>query len=54
MLGIVRLYIDHKEEAPEHMREHPWVPVIDVQPDQAHEVKRRLVRRGHEVIAVPL
>ena len=36
------------------MRPQSYVPIIDCNPEQARELKRRLQRQGYEVIAVPL
>jgi hypothetical protein len=51
---IVRLYLEPSEKLPAHMRPQSFVPVIDCNPDQARELKRRLTRQGYHVIAVPL
>jgi len=36
------------------MRPADRVPIIDCAPDQAAALKRRLIRQGYNVIAVPL
>jgi hypothetical protein len=54
MMGCIRLYIEPRETVPDHMRSRGFVPIIDCNPDQARDLKRRLQRQGYEVIAVPL
>ena len=53
-MGVVRLYLEPSERLPVSMRPEDFVPVIDCNPDQARDLKRRLVRQGYSVIAVPL
>jgi len=53
-LGCVRLYLEPSARLPAHMRPQSYVPIIDCNPEQARELKRRLQRQGYEVIAVPL
>jgi hypothetical protein len=54
VVGVVRLYLEPSERLPVSMRPHSFVPIIDCDPDQARDLKRRLVRQGYSVIAVPL
>ena len=53
-MGVVRLYLEPSERLPVSMRPESFVPIIDCTPDQARDLKRRLVRQGYSVIAVPL
>ena len=54
VVGVVRLYLEPSERLPVSMRPEDFVPVIDCNPEQARDLKRRLVRQGFSVIAVPL
>ena len=54
MVGCVRLYLDARDDVPHHMRPQSYVPIIDCNPEQARDLKRRLQRQGYDVIAVPL
>lgn len=54
MVGVIRLYLEPSERLPPHMRPQSFVPIIDCNPDQARDLKRRLIRQGYSVIAVPL
>jgi len=55
MMGAVRLYLDLDEsKVPPSMRPHSYVPVIDCTPDQARDLKRRLIRQGYSVTLVAL
>ena len=54
-MGAVRLYLDLDEQkVPLSMRPESYVPVIDCNPHEARDLRRRLVRQGYSVIAVPL
>ena len=54
MRGLVRLYIEVRDSVPASNRPPITTPIIDCLPEEAAELKRRLQRRGYEVIAVPL
>ena len=54
MLNVTRLYLEPSDKLPPSMRPADRVPVIDCDPDQAHDIRRRLIRQGYSVIAVPL
>lgn len=54
MVGVVRLYLELRPEVPEHLRPRSYIPIIDCNPEQVRELKRRLTRQGYNVIAVPL
>jgi hypothetical protein len=54
VVGVVRLYLEPSEKLPASMRPHSFVPIIDCAPEQARDLKRRLIRQGYSVIAVPL
>ncbi len=54
VVGVVRLYLEPSEKLPPSMRPESFVPIIDCNPDQARDLKRRLIRQGYSVIAVPL
>ena len=53
VLGCVRLYLE-PDERRRRLSPASFVPVIDCNPEQAKDLKRRLVRQGYSVIAVPL
>jgi hypothetical protein len=53
-MGVVRLYLEPNEKLSPSMRPHSFVPVIDCNPEQATDLKRRLTRQGYTVFAVPL
>jgi hypothetical protein len=54
VVGVIRLYLEPSDKLPESMRPADRVPIIDCDPDQARDLKRRLIRQGYSVIAVPL
>jgi len=54
VVGVIRLYLEPSERLPVSMRPHGFVPIIDCDPSQARDLKRRLTRQGYSVIAVPL
>ena len=54
MVGVVRLYLDPKEELPEPNRPESFPPVIDCLPEYARRTQRKWQRQGFDVIAVPL
>ena len=55
VMGAVRLYLDLDEsKVPPSMRPHSYIPVIDCTPDQARDLKRRLIRQGYSVTLVAL
>lgn len=51
MMGVVRLYVEPAERMPLHLRPDSFVPIIDCSPEQAGELKQRLIRRGYNVLA---
>jgi hypothetical protein len=51
---MIRLYLEPSEKLPPHMRPQSFIPVIDCDPAQARDLKRRLQRQGYNVIAVPI
>ena len=54
-MGVVRLYLELDEhKVPPSMRPGDYTPIIDVAPHSARELRRRLIRQGYSVIAVPL
>jgi len=54
MLGVIRLYLEPRPDLPASMRPQSFVPIIDCNPEQARDLKKRLNRQGYDVIAVPL
>lgn len=54
VLGVIRLYVESREDIPESQRPAVTVPVIDCHPHEAAALKRRLQRRGYVVHAVPI
>ena len=54
VMGVIRLYLEPSEKLPPSMRPHSFVPIVDCNPDQARDLKRRLTRQGYSVVAVPL
>ena len=54
MMNAVRLYLEVREGIPEAHRPPITTPIIDCNPEEAAELKKRLQRRGYSVIAVPL
>jgi len=54
VVGVIRLYLEPSDKLPPSMRPHGFVPIIDCDPSQARDLKRRLTRQGYSVIAVPL
>lgn len=55
VMGVVRLYLELDEhKVPPSMRPGDYTPIIDVAPYSARELRRRLIRQGYSVIAVPL
>jgi hypothetical protein len=54
VVGVVRLYLEPSEKLPASMRPQSFVPIVDCAPEQARDLKRRLIRAGYTVIAVPL
>ena len=53
VLGCVRLYLE-PDERRKRVAPSSFVPIIDCNPEQAQELRRRLTRQGYSVIAVPL
>jgi hypothetical protein len=53
-MGVVRIYVEPSDKLPVHMRPQSFIPVIDCNPEQARDLKRRLQRQGYEVLCVPL
>ena len=53
-MGAVRLYLEPNGKLPQHRQPESITPILDCNPEQAAELKRRLQRRGYTVIAVPL
>jgi hypothetical protein len=53
-VGVVRLYLEPSDRLPASMQPQGFVPIIDCNPHEARDLKRRLVRQGYSVIAVPL
>jgi len=54
MLGVVRLYLEHRDDVPSQYRRPITHPVIDCMPDQVRDVRRALLKAGYTVLAVPL
>ena len=54
MVGVVRLYLDPKEELPKANQPESFPPVIDCLPESARRTQRKWQRQGFDVIAVPL
>jgi hypothetical protein len=54
VVGVIRLYLELKEDLPRSNRPTVFTPVIDCNPAEAQQLKRRLQRQGYSVIAVPL
>ena len=54
MVGVIRLYLELKDDLPASNRPRSFTPVIDCEPEEAQQLKRRLQRQGYSVIAVPL
>jgi len=51
---VVRLYIEPRQDIPAHLRPPEHIPVIDVSPEQASELRKRLKRKGYDVHAFPI
>jgi hypothetical protein len=54
MVGCVRLYLEPKPGATESKSPTTYTPVIDCNPEQARELRRRLQRQGYIVHAFPI
>ena len=54
VVGVIRLYIEPREDIPPHQRPPEHTPVIDVAPELAREVRKRLKRKGYQVHAFPI
>jgi len=54
VMSCVRLYLEPSDKLPPSMRPASFVPIIDCAPEQARDLKRRLIRQGYSVTAVPL
>jgi hypothetical protein len=54
VVGCIRLYVEPSDKLPATMRPEAFVSVIDCNPEQARDLKRRLQRQGYEVLCVPL
>ena len=53
-MGCIRLYIEPREDSPPQRRINSFVPIIDCNPEQVRDLKRRLQRQGYTVTCVPL
>ena len=53
VVGVVRLYLE-PDERRKRVVPSSFVPIIDCNPEQAQELRRRLTRQGYSIIAVPL
>ena len=51
MVGAVRLYVEARRDIPDHRRPLEHIPVIDVSPEEAGGLLKRLRRKGYEVHA---
>jgi len=51
---MIRLYLEPSEKLPVSMQPQSFVPIIDCEPHDARDLKRRLIRAGYTVVAVPL
>jgi len=54
VVGVVRLYLEPSEKLPLSMRPADRMPIIDCNPEEARDLRRRLIRQGYSVTAVPL
>ena len=54
VVGMIRLYLEPSEKLPVSMQPQSFVPIIDCNPEQARDLKRRLVRQGYSVTVFPL
>lgn len=54
MYGVVRLYLDPREDLPKANQPEVFPPIIDCLPEQARRTQRKWQRQGFHVIAVPL
>ena len=54
MLGVVRLYVEHRDEVPPQHRSPIAHPVIDCLPEHVKDVRRSLLKAGYTILAVPL
>ena len=54
VMGVIRLYIEQRDEIPPHQRPPEHIPVIDVAPEHVREVRRSLRRKGYDVLAIPI
>jgi hypothetical protein len=53
VLGCVRLYLE-PDERRRRVAPSSFVPIVDCNPEQAVELRRRLERQGYSVVAIPL
>ncbi len=54
MVGCIRLYLEPRPDLPDHMRPSDFIPVIDCNPEQARDLRRRFQRQGYIVHAFPI
>jgi len=51
MVGVVRLYLDPREDLPKAHQPEFYPPVIDCLPEQARSTRRKWQRQGFRVLA---